>query len=177
MFLKLGTVGRALGLQGSFYVSGRDEPIPETVKIVLIGNSVESAREATISSLSWQHDRPLIRCSLAADRTAAESLRGMSIWVPSSQVAIDESKEFFLKDLVGRSLFDSEGALVGCVDDVVIMPASINMIIVSPDGTHDVDIPIISSYVDMNFERQGNSLKLVVPASTFEDIWNQRKKR
>lgn len=177
MFLKLGTVGRALGLQGSFYVSGRDEPIPNTIKSIRIGNAVETARTAEIISLSWQHDRPLMKCSLAQDRTSAEVLRGMSIWVEADQVTIDDSKEFFLKDLIGRSLYDSEGLLMGTVNDVVILPASINLIIVSTDNQRDVEIPVIADYVDMQFQRNDSTLRLVVPASTFEEIWNQRRKK
>jgi 16S rRNA processing protein RimM len=177
MFLKLGTVGRALGLQGSFYVSGRDEAFPANIKTILIGRSAEDAKLAQVISVSWQRDRPLIKCSLAGDRTAAEALRGLSIWVKSSEIEIDDSKEFLLKDLVGRSVYDCENIEMGSVADVVIMPASINLIVLNQAKSADVEIPVIPAYVDMNFERNDNRLKLVVPASTFEEIWNARKKK
>ena len=112
MFLKLGTVGRALGLQGSFYISGRDEPIPSAVTIIKIGNSLDTAKEAKIISLTWQQERPVIKCSLAIDRTAAELLRGMSIWAEASTIKVDDSKEFLLKDLIGRSVIDVDGKVM-----------------------------------------------------------------
>ena len=112
MLLKLGIVGRALGLQGFFFVSGRDD-----------------------------------------------------------------SKEFLLKDLMGRRVIDSDGVIVGDVEDVVPMPASINIVVAKLDKSADVDIPMISDYIDMSFQRGGKELKLVVPASTFEEIWNPRIKK
>lgn len=177
MFLKLGIVGRALGLQGSFYVSGRDEPIADSVKAVKIGRTLETARNADILSTGWQKDRPTIKCSLAADRTAAELLTGMTIWVEESQIQIDNSKEFLLKDLEGRTVIDCDGVVVGTIEEVVKMPASINIVVVKTDLSADVDIPMIADYVDMDFERGSRELKLVVPVSTFVEIWNSRIKK
>jgi ribosomal 30S subunit maturation factor RimM len=177
MFLKLGIVGRALGLQGSFYVSGRDEPIPDTVISVKIGRTLQTAREGQIISRGWQQGRPNIKCSLAGDRTASELLTGMTIWVDESQIKLDNSKEFLLKDLQGRTVIDSDGIVLGTVDNVIKMPASINIIVLKPDESADVDIPMISDYVDMNFDRGGSELKLMVPGDTFDEIWNARVKK
>ena len=177
MFLKLGTVGRALGLQGSFYISGRDEPIPAAVAIIKIGNKLEIAKDAEIIAMSWQNDRAVIRCSLAGDRTSAELLRGMAIWAEAAKISVDDSKEFLLKDLVGRSVIDVDGNIMGTVQDVVRMPASVNLVVLRPDASANVDIPMISDYVEMNFERGSNVLRLTVPADTFDEIWNPRKKK
>lgn len=177
MFLKLGTVGRALGLQGSFYISGRDEAIPNSVVVIKIGTTLETARDAKIISMAWQHDRPVIKCSLAGDRTSAELLRGMSIWVEDVKIAIDDSKEFLLKDLFGRKVIDVNGVMIGTVHDVIRMPASVNIVVLRPDSSADVDIPMISTYVDMKFERGSDVLRLTVPVDTFDEIWNPRPKK
>ena len=177
MLLKLGIIGRALGLQGSFFVSGRDEAIPDTVKVVKIGRTLETARDAEVISRGWQQKRPVMKCSLAGDRTAAELLTGMSIWVDESTVHVDNSKEYLLKDLIGRVVIDSDGSGVGVVEDVFQMPASINIVVVKDDQSADIDIPMIKDYVDMDFKRGGKELRLVVPVSTFEDVWNSRIKK
>jgi hypothetical protein len=57
------------------------------------------------------------------------------------------------------------------------MPASINIIVLKPDESAEVDIPMISDYVDMNFDRGGSELKLMVPGDTFDEIWNARVKK
>ena len=177
MFLKLGIVGRALGLQGSFYVSGRDEPIPETVKTIKIGLRLEIARDAEIISVGWQKGRATIKCNIAHDRTAAELLTGMSVWTSEAQVKVENEKEFLLSDLIGRTVFDSDGVKLGVVEDVVRMPASTNIVVVNGDLSADVDIPVISDYVDMRFKRGDTAINLVVPLSTFEEIWNSRNKK
>ncbi len=177
MLLKLGIVGRALGLQGFFFVSGRDEPISSSIVTVKIGRTLESARETKVITHGWQTNRPTIKCTLASDRTAAELLTGMTIWAEEAFVEVDDSKEFLLKDLMCRRVIDSDGVIVGDVEDVVPMPASINIVVAKLDKSADVDIPMISDYIDMSFQRGGKELKLVVPASTFEEIWNPRIKK
>ena len=177
MFLKLGIVGRALGLQGSFFVSSRDEAISDNVKAVKIGRTLDTARDAEVVSRGWQQKRPFMKCSLAGDRTAAELLIGMIIWVDESTVQVDNSKEFLLKDLVGRVVIDSDGCGVGVVEDVFQMPASINILVVNDQQTADVDIPMIKDYVNMDFKRGEKELRLVVPVSTFEEVWNPRVKK
>ena len=177
MLLKLGIVGRALGLQGFFFVSGRDEPISSKVLTVKIGKTLESAREAKVITHGWQTNRPTIKCTLASDRTAAELLTGMTIWAEDDCVEVDDAKEYLLKDLLGRRVVDSDGVIVGDVEDVIKMPASINVGVVNLAKSADVDIPVSSHYFDMSFHRGGKELKLIVPASTFEEIWNPRNKK
>ena len=177
MLLKLGIIGRALGLQGSFFVSARDEAIPDTVKVVKIGRTLETARDAEVLSRGWQQKRPFLKCSLASDRTAAEQLTGMTIWVDDSAVHVDNSREYLLTDLIGRVVTDSDGSRLVMIEDVLQMPASINIVVVNADKTADVDIPMIKDYVDMDFKRGEKELRLVVPASTFEDVWTSRIKK
>jgi 16S rRNA processing protein RimM len=177
MFLKIGIVGRALGLQGSFYISGRDEPIPSSITWIKIGKSLETAREAEVLKTAWQKNRASIKCSLANDRTAAELLQGMSIWVEASQIKVTENHEFLLIDLVGRDVIDVEGRLVGLVESVLKQPASINMLVVNNDRSADVEIPMIADYVDMSFRRGENVIYLKVDQGVFSDIWNLRGKK
>jgi len=177
MFLKIGIVGRALGLQGSFYVSGRDEVIPSSIRRIKVGKTLETAREAEILKSVWQSGRAAIVCSLAADRTAAELLQGMSIWVEASQIKVTEETEFLLIDLIGRDVIDVNGSLVGRVEDVLKQPASINMLVVNQDKKADLEIPVIADYVDMGFRRGERLINLKVDKSVFDEIWNTRGKK
>lgn len=177
MFLKIGIVGRALGLQGSFYVSGRDEPIPSSIKTVKIGRHLDSAQAAELLKTTWQGGRVAILCSLASDRTSADLLKGMTIWAESSQINVADDKEYLLVDLKGRKVLDVDGECLGLVDDVVKLPASINLIVLNPDKTADVEIPMINDYVDMGFTRGETMIKLRVKRELFDDIWNMRGKK
>jgi len=177
MFLKIGIVGRALGLQGSFYVSGRDESIPSSIRFIKIGKTLDTAKDAEVLKSVWQSGRAAIVCSLAADRTAAELLKGMNIWVEESQIRVSEDREFLLVDLIGRDVVDVNGAFIGRVEDVLKQPASINIMVVNQDRSADVEIPMIADYIDMGFLRGEKIINLKVDKDVFGDIWNPRGKK
>lgn len=176
MFLKIGIVGRALGLQGSFYVYGRDEALPGSIRSIKIGATLEVAQEAQIVKTAWQNGRASVICSLATNRTEAELLKGMNIWVHESQIHLINDREYLLIDLIGRQVIDVEGAVIGRVEVVLKQPASFNMLIVNQDQTADVEIPLIGDYVDMSFRRGDGVIKLTVNKDVFADIWNPRSK-
>jgi 16S rRNA processing protein RimM len=173
-WLKLGVVGRAHGLRGSFFVSGRDEPIPAHIKKIWIGDLADQSVAVTIEQIQWQSGRPVLKCDIASDRTAAEKWIGKSLWLPVDEIRVDDANEYLLMDLKGRTVLDSANAIVGTVDDVFVLPASINLIVLNADGSGDVEIPMIATYVDMGFMRGGSEIRLVVLKDTFEEVWNPR---
>lgn len=176
-WLKLGVVGRAHGLRGSFFISGRDEPFPPTLKSIVIGRSPEAGKTAIIEQVNWQNGRVALKCDIASDRTAAEAWTGQDVWCEASAIAVDEASEYLVSDLKGRTVIDSAGTAVGTIDDIAIMPASLNLIVANPDKSADVEIPMITTYVDMGFSRSSKELRLTVLADTFADVWNPRNSK
>ena len=176
-WMKLGVVGRAHGLRGSFFISGRDEPFPPHLKKIVIGKTPDTGKTAIIEQMAWQNGRVTLKCDIAADRTAAEAWTGQEVWCEAAAIAIDDSSEYLLSDLEGRQVIDSDGVAMGTVDDIAVMPASINLVVLNPEGTADVEIPMISTYVVMTFARGAKDLHLTVPADTFADVWNPRGKK
>ncbi len=176
-WIKLGVVGRAHGLRGSFFVSGRDEPLPDTLKKLIIGPTPETGVVATIEQCQWQNGRSIIKCDIATDRTSAEKWTGKQIWCDASAVVVDEETEYLVSDLKGRVVVDSDGKEFGVVDDVAVMPASVNLIVVNADASADVEVPMIATYVDMSFIRGEKTLALAVPGDTFADVWNPKVKK
>lgn len=87
-----GLVGRAHGLDGSFYVERVSEELVPGTDVTVAGRSFRIERRAGID------DRPLIRLSGVEDRTAAEALRGERILVDGGDLAEDE---YLTADLVG----------------------------------------------------------------------------
>src|SRR5262249_53903186 len=92
--LLVGQVGRAHGLDGSFYL----EQVSQTVAV---GDAVSVAgRPATVERWDGPDDRPLVRVSGIADRTAAEAERGAEIATigPRDPLGADE---WYDDDLIG----------------------------------------------------------------------------
>jgi 16S rRNA processing protein RimM len=124
-----GRVGRAHGLDGSFYVEHVSEPLEAGAEVMVAGRSVRVERRAGTD------DRPILRLSGVSDRNAAEALRGEAILIDGGQLADDE---FLTADLVG-----CEVPGLGTVRQVIAAP-SCDLLEVGDDG---VLVPLISDAV------------------------------
>lgn len=87
-----GRVGRAHGLDGSFYVERPSEPLEPGTEVTVAGRSARVERRAGTP------ERPIVRLSGIGDRTAAEAVRGEPIMVDGGALADDE---YLTADLVG----------------------------------------------------------------------------
>jgi 16S rRNA processing protein RimM len=87
-----GRVGKAHGLDGSFYVDHVTEPLPAGAEVTVAGRSARIERRAGTD------DRPILRLSGVDDRDGAEALRGEPILVDGGDLAPDE---YLTADLVG----------------------------------------------------------------------------
>jgi 16S rRNA processing protein RimM len=87
-----GVVGRAHGLDGSFYVDRLSEPLLPGAEVTVAG------RAARVERLAGTDDRPIVRLAGIGDRNAAEALRGERIMVDGGDLAEDE---YLIADLVG----------------------------------------------------------------------------
>jgi 16S rRNA processing protein RimM len=87
-----GLVGRAHGLDGSFYVERISEPLPLGAEVTIAGRSARVERRAGTDQ------RPILRLSGADDRNAAEALRGEPILIDGGDLAVGE---YLTTDLVG----------------------------------------------------------------------------
>lgn len=174
-WLKLGVVGRAHGLRGSFFISARDEVWPPTVNRVRITENPDECEDLVVEQSSWQSGRPVLKCLRIDDRTAAERLTGKPVWCDSSFITVDDQSEFLLSDIKGRIVFDSLGETMGVVEEAYLSPSgTVNLIVFNASKNADVEIPLVGRYIDMEFRRGESSLRMHVPVDTFEEIWNPR---
>jgi 16S rRNA processing protein RimM len=124
-----GVVGRAHGLDGSFYVEGVAEPLVEGTEVTVAGRSARIERRAGTDA------RPIVRISGIDDRTGAEALRGERILVAGGALA---EGEYLSADLVGCRI-----AGLGEVRRVVQGP-SCDVLEVGEDG---LLIPFVSDAI------------------------------
>jgi 16S rRNA processing protein RimM len=130
---RAGRVGRAHGLDGSFYVDYADVPmLVEGASLELDGRVAEVVRRAGTDA------RPLIRLDGVEDRSAAEALRGRDLWVQSDGDEAGEAGEWDVADLVG-----CEVPGIGAVRRVVAAP-SCDVLEVGDEG---VLVPFVSDAV------------------------------
>ena len=127
--LTAGFVGRAHGLDGSFYVEKVAEPLAAGAEVAVAG------RSARVERRSGTEARPIVRLSGVHDRSAAEALRGQRILVAGGALA---EGEYLTADLVGCTVPG-----VGEVRRVVQAP-SCDVLEVGADG---VLIPFVSDAI------------------------------
>jgi 16S rRNA processing protein RimM len=124
-----GRVGRAHGLDGSFYVAHASE------SFVVGGEVVIAGRVARVERVAGTPQKPIVRLSGIEDRAAAEGLRGEPMLVEAGAL---EEGEYLAADLVGCAVPG-----VGVVRRVIPGP-SCDVLEVGDEG---VLIPFISDAV------------------------------
>jgi 16S rRNA processing protein RimM len=92
--VSVGRVGRAHGLDGSFYVTGASHPLPEGMAVTVAG------QRARIERRGGTAERPLIRLSGIGDRSHVVALGGESLLADIADAPLD-TDEWLAADLVG----------------------------------------------------------------------------
>jgi ribosomal 30S subunit maturation factor RimM len=180
-------------LRGAFYVSDRPDAVPAAYRELFVGASPETARPCRIESTTVLNGRPLLKCSLAADRTAAEGLTGQYLYVDEQRLLPaddeldgdaevgDESGDdedgaspvhgiVHWYELEGLEVVDATGAVLGKVDYVYNAGASDVISLVAADG-RTLDLPLVDDYVDLDTPPDAGRIKLRVAADVFEELW------
>jgi 16S rRNA processing protein RimM len=137
---RLGVVGRAHGLDGSFRVEGAVDWFAFAPGALLeLGG--EPRRIATRRG---DDARPIVRLAGVESREAAEALRGSVLELEMAALPEPEAEAFYVFDLVGCEVM-SAGARIGVVRDVLDRPA--NDVLVVDRGGEELLVPFIREAV------------------------------
>jgi 16S rRNA processing protein RimM len=114
--LQAGRVGRAHGLDGSFYVT-RARP-----RLLELGTDVSVVgKTAAIVRRAGTEQHPIVRLAGIEDRPAAEALRGMSLNVERLKAPALAEGEWWAHELEGCEVVDGE-LFVGSVSRMIELP-------------------------------------------------------
>ncbi|MGE0171994.1 MAG: ribosome maturation factor RimM [Oligoflexales bacterium] len=165
-WIKIGTVGKPHGIRGSFFISGRSEPIAAELEYILIGPTPDHATKHEIASRN--KSKPVIGCKSIASIEAVQPIAGQSIWIHREQLSVDYAKEYLWLDLIGKDVVDKADRLVGKIARVENFGAA-DIVIIHKDK-QELPLPLVSYYFDMSFDAR-SPLRLVVDESTFVESW------
>ena len=169
-WVQVGRVGKAKGLDGTFFVVGRSEALDANPKVVAIGNSHDAVQKFDLISLKSGPSKTAMKVSDISQREMVQDILGQNIYIDKNDISIDEEEEFFWADLEGKLLVDNEGTKVGVVIEVYNSGASDVVVIEAENGSR-VDIPLVDSYINMDFRSADESLHLKVSISVFADFF------
>lgn len=139
--VEAGRVGRAHGLDGSFYVT---EPLSAALAV---GSAVVVAdRERRVQRRAGTDAKPIVRVSGCATREAAEALRGEPLWVARDAVPALEEDEWWADDLEGCRVVDGDRA-VGTVARMFPLPSCEVLEVAREGGGEPLLVPLVRDAV------------------------------
>jgi 16S rRNA processing protein RimM len=140
-WLQAGRVGRAHGLDGSFYVRDATPQLLELGAIVVVGD-----RRSRIVRRAGDDRRPIIRLEHYADRDGVEALNGQQLMVQRSEAPALDADEWWAEDLVGCTVHDVDRE-VGKVTRLLALPSCEVLEVSLSDGSGELLVPLVSDAV------------------------------
>ncbi len=138
-------MGRAHGLDGSFYVTAaRPRLLQEGSEVTVAGSLHRIRRRAGVEQ------RPIVRLDGIEDRAAAEALRGQPLTVAQAQAPALGEGEWWAHELEGCAVCDGQ-RLLGTVSGLLELP-SCEVLEVRRDDGRQLLVPMVRDavrYVDV----------------------------
>jgi len=112
--------------------------------------------EAHVEQARPHQNQMLVRFAGVTDRTQAEELRGLWVFIPDDEAKSLEADTYFIHDIIGLSVQSADGKLIGVVQDVLATGANDVYVIATPDEPpREVLIPAIADVVQRVDLEQG----------------------
>ena len=86
-------------------------------RTVLVGPA-ERAREFEIREVRFQQGRPIVGLTGIETMSDAETLAGLDVWIPESEIAPLPEGTYYRHDLIGCDAYDTKGTRLGRVTGV-----------------------------------------------------------
>jgi 16S rRNA processing protein RimM len=135
-WLSAGRVGRAHGLDGSFYVT-RPRPV-----LLVLGASLRiGERDHEVVRRGGTDDKPIVRLDGIGSREAADGVRGSELLASRDAAPALGDDEYWPEDLEGCAVTDGDAA-VGVVRRLIGYP-SVDVLEVERPGAADLLVPMV----------------------------------
>jgi 16S rRNA processing protein RimM len=135
-YLSAGRVGRAHGLDGSFYITRPRPPL-----LVLGATLRVGERDHEIVRRAGTDDKPIVRLDGVGSREAADAVRGEDLLVARDAAPALGEDEYWPEDLEGCAVTDGD-VTVGVVRRMVGYP-SVDVLEVERSGAPDLLVPMV----------------------------------
>ncbi|HVY57240.1 MAG TPA: ribosome maturation factor RimM [Xanthobacteraceae bacterium] len=138
--------------------------------------TADGLRAFEIESARTAKDHLVVRLKGISDRTAAEALRNVELFVPRARLPdTADADEFYHADLVGLAVVDTNGNVLGEVAAVYNFGAGDVLEIRRPDGGGTEMLPFTTQVVPV-VDVEGGRLVVDPPEGTFEPPAAGRKR-
>jgi 16S rRNA processing protein RimM len=129
-----GRVGRAHGLDGSFYVTGARP------RLLAVGTTVSlDGLTAKVVRRAGTDEHPIVRLEEIEDRRVVEALRGRELAIELAKAPTLEEGEWWAQELVGCEVLDGErhvGTVIGLMELPSCEALEVRLVVSEADGQH-----------------------------------------
>lgn len=141
MRLAAGRVGRAHGLDGSFYVTGANARLLQAGASVTVGG-----RSARIVRRAGTPERPIVRLEGIEDRAGAQALRDQELTVAAADAPALEEGEWWAHELEGCEVLAADGRRLGAVARLLELPSCEALEVSGPAG-RELLVPMVKEAI------------------------------
>jgi 16S rRNA processing protein RimM len=173
-WIQVGTVGKAHGLRGHFYLSHRVGSLARPDSDLRIGSNPDTPTLSTkLLAQKPINDRLVILCQGVSNRDQLMPIAGQAVWIEREQLFSDADlaqNTLLWGDLPGRLVNDQANVKIGQIVDVQNFGAS-DVLIVDGGEKGRLFLPLIPQYFSMPIALNREPLTLTTTAETFAEFW------
>ena len=147
-YILLGTVIRPHGLRGELKVrpwTERPENISRYRRLYLVPDGTTDMVALTNVGARVSGDCVILRLKECTDRTQAEQLVGIHVWMAAADLPPAGDSEWYLHSLMGKQARTTAGEVIGTITGVVSTKAH-NMLVVR-NGDQEVLVPAVRAFI------------------------------
>jgi 16S rRNA processing protein RimM len=163
----LGEIGSAHGIRGEVTVRCFTEE-PKGIASYGPLTDKDGQRTFNITGLRVTPKAIIAKFAGVDDRTAAERLRNVGLFVKRSRLPEPEPGSFYYEDLAGLAAVDADGRMLGTVIGVANYGAGDLLEIGVPDGRDNYFVPFTAETVP-SIDLQAGRATIILPAFTEDD--------
>lgn len=160
--IKIGEIVSAVGIKGEVKIYNFSNVIErfEDDEFFYLGTR-ENSSKMTIDSIRYQKNMPVVRLNGVKDRNEAEKLIGKEIFISEESLHELPEDTFYVRELIGVSVYDKELGLIGEVVDVLKNTAQDLYKVKTKDGK-EVYIPAVKEFVtSVNIKENRIDVRLI----------------
>ncbi|HEX3579482.1 MAG TPA: ribosome maturation factor RimM [Thermoanaerobaculia bacterium] len=139
--IALGIIRKAHAVRGEASVeawSDSPERFSDVSSVTLVSPDESATRDAVVESVRIHAGRALVKFAGIESPEQVQLLQNWTIEVPSSEARKLDEDEYFLHDLVGLTLTDSDGVARGKVIEIEETGGGVLLVVEGPRGKFDV---------------------------------------
>ena len=156
--IKIGKIVNTVGLKGEVKVYNYSDSIEiyETIESIYVED-----RLTVIENVRAQKNMVILKLEGADDRNAAEALRGNEQYITEDDLPELPEGQYYVRDLIGMSVTEEDGNLLGHVTDVLQNTAQ-DIFEVESENGKKLLIPKVDQFVlDIDAEKREITVRLI----------------